>query len=153
MTRVRVVGIGCHPGQLTLEAREAIAGCDYVIAADKGGDDPLLALRRATCASLGVELVAVADPPRDRSSGLDEAGYDGVDEERVSLIRQRRVLSTRSHDLFAGAKSEGDLALYLDGMRPLIDSYQNATKMAFSVRVRNKVKRETWKIVRKLGRA
>ena len=77
-TTVRVVGIGCHPGQLTLEAREAIASCDYVIAADKGPSDPLLALRRAVCAELGVELVAVADPPRNRSPGLDEAGYDGA---------------------------------------------------------------------------
>jgi precorrin-6A synthase len=74
-SRVRVVGIGCHPGQLTLEAREAIAGCDYVIAADKGPDDPLLALRRAICADLGVELVAVPDPPRDRD---DPADYDGA---------------------------------------------------------------------------
>lgn len=78
MTRVRVVGIGCHPGQLTLEARDAIAGCDYVIAADKGPDDPLLALRRAICADLGVDLVAVPDPPRDRDPGLDGSGYDGA---------------------------------------------------------------------------
>ena len=75
MTHVRVVGIGCHPGQLTLEAREAIAGCDYVIAADKGPADPLLALRRAICADLAVELVAVPDPPRDRD---DPADYDGA---------------------------------------------------------------------------
>jgi precorrin-6A synthase len=75
---VRVVGIGCHPGQLTGEARAAIAGCDYVIAADKGPSDPLLALRRAICADLGVELVAVPDPPRDRSAGLDAPGYDGA---------------------------------------------------------------------------
>jgi precorrin-6A synthase len=78
-TAIRIVGIGCHPGQLTLEAREAIVGCDYVIAADKGssdqGDDPLLALRRAICADLGVELVAVPDPPRDRD---DPADYDGA---------------------------------------------------------------------------
>jgi precorrin-6A synthase len=76
--RVRVVGIGCHPGQLTLEARAAIAACDYVVAADKGPSDPLLALRRAICADLGVELVAVPDPPRDRDPDLDEAGYDGA---------------------------------------------------------------------------
>ena len=77
-SRVRVIGIGCHPGQLTLEAREAIASCDYVIAADKGPSDPLLALRGAVCDDLGVELVAVPDPPRDRSSDLDAAGYDGA---------------------------------------------------------------------------
>jgi precorrin-6A synthase len=77
-TNIRVIGIGCHPRQLTLEAREAIAGCDYVIAADKGPSDPLLALRRAICDDLGVELVAVPDPPRDRDPGLDESGYDGA---------------------------------------------------------------------------
>lgn len=76
--RVRVVGIGCHPAQLTLEARRAITGCDYVIAAEKGPGDPLLALRRAICDDLGVELVAVPDPERDRSAGLDTAGYDGA---------------------------------------------------------------------------
>lgn len=80
--RVRVVGIGCHPAQLTFEARRAITGCDYVIAADKRSDegleDPLLALRRAICDDLGVELVAVPDPERDRSEGLDTAGYDGA---------------------------------------------------------------------------
>ena len=65
--RVRVIGIGCHPGQLTAEARAAIESCDYVIAADKGDDDPLLALRRAICASLGVELVAVRHTTRERS--------------------------------------------------------------------------------------
>lgn len=79
-SRVRIVGIGCHAGQLTAEAREAIAGCDYVIAADKGssadgGDDPLLALRRAICDDLGVELVAVPDPARDRD---DPADYDAA---------------------------------------------------------------------------
>ncbi|RYB94459.1 precorrin-6A synthase (deacetylating) [Nocardioides oleivorans] len=77
-SRVRIIGIGCHPEQLTLEARSAIESCDYVIAADKGQDDPLLALRRSICSSAGVELVAVPDPSRDRSSGLDEAGYDGA---------------------------------------------------------------------------
>jgi precorrin-6A synthase len=78
VSRVRIVGIGCHPGQLTAEARDAIESCDYVIAADKGGDDRLLELRRAICTDVGVELVAVADPPRDRSAGLDAAGYDGA---------------------------------------------------------------------------
>ncbi len=74
LSRVRIVGIGCHPGQLTREAREAIAACDYVIAAEKGPDDPLLALRRAICADVSVELVAVPDPPRDR----DPHDYDGA---------------------------------------------------------------------------
>lgn len=77
-TRVRVVGIGCHPRQLTEEALRAVAGCDYVIAADKGDDDPLLALRRNLCADLGVPLVAVPDPERDRDARLDATGYDAA---------------------------------------------------------------------------
>jgi precorrin-6A synthase len=75
-SRVRIIGIGCHPAQLTAEARGAIAACDYVIAAEKGPDDALLALRRAICEDVGTELVAVRDPERDRSASLDEAGYD-----------------------------------------------------------------------------
>ena len=55
MTTVRIVGIGCHPRQLTEEALRAVAGCDYVIAADKGDDDPLLALRRT-----GARVVVVS---------------------------------------------------------------------------------------------
>ena len=76
---IRIIGIGCHPGQLTAEARAAIASCDYVIAADKGSstgaDDPLLALRRAICEDAGVPLVAVPDPARDRN---DPAHYDAA---------------------------------------------------------------------------
>ncbi len=74
-SQVRIIGIGCHPGQLTAEARSALASCDYVIAADKGADDPLLALRRAICADVGTELVAVPDPARDRD---DPADYDAA---------------------------------------------------------------------------
>lgn len=75
VSRVRIIGIGCHPRQLTAEARDAIASCDYVVAADKGAGDPLLALRRAICADAGVDLVAVPDPERDRD---DPADYDGA---------------------------------------------------------------------------
>ena len=78
-SHVHVIGIGCHPRQLTAEAWSMLASCDYVIAADKGssdtGDDALLALRRAICDEVGVPLVAVPDPPRDRD---DPADYDAA---------------------------------------------------------------------------
>jgi precorrin-6A synthase len=110
--RVRVVGIGCHPGQLTREARSAIESCDYVIAADKGPSDPLLALRRSICDDLGVELVAVPDPPRDRSSGLDEAGYDGavVDWHDARAAAYSSVISERAGTV--GFLVWGDPAFY-----------------------------------------
>lgn len=65
--RIRIIGIGMGPQHVTPEAAEALRGADYVIAADKGGDDPLLAVRRDIAARYGVELVAVRDPERDRA--------------------------------------------------------------------------------------
>ncbi|MGL5866768.1 MAG: precorrin-6A synthase (deacetylating) [Dermatophilaceae bacterium] len=66
--RVRVLGIGMGPRHLTVEVAEALASADYVLAADKGPDDALLAVRRAVAAAHGVEVVAVPDPPRDRDA-------------------------------------------------------------------------------------
>jgi precorrin-6A synthase len=73
---VRVVGIGSgHPGHLTGEAVAALSSVDYVLAAEKGPDDPLLAVRRALCHRYEVPLVAVPDPPRERN---DPADYPGA---------------------------------------------------------------------------
>ena len=71
MRRLRVIGIGCTPEHLTREAADAITSVDYVIAADKGDDDPLLALRRAVCVEQGVPLIAVPDPERERDDPPD----------------------------------------------------------------------------------
>jgi len=73
--RIRVIGFGCGPGQLTAEAVAALRSVDYVVAADKGPEDPLLAVRREICAAYDVELVAVPDPERDRD---DPADYPGA---------------------------------------------------------------------------
>jgi precorrin-6A synthase len=69
--RVRILGIGMGPQHVTPEVAEALRGCDYVIAASKGPDDPLLAVRRAVCEEYGVELVVVPDPERDRDAPAD----------------------------------------------------------------------------------
>ena len=76
--RVRVIGIGCHPGQLTAEARSAIESCDYVIAADKGGTT-----RCSRCAARSARRSASSWSPSPILPGtarrsLDEAGYDGA---------------------------------------------------------------------------
>lgn len=76
--RVRVIGVGCHPDHLTPEARRALAGCDYVVAAAKSDDDRLLEFRRELCREAGVELVAVPDPDRDRSAHATTTAYDGA---------------------------------------------------------------------------
>ncbi|QIX27733.1 precorrin-6A synthase (deacetylating) [Nocardioides sp. JQ2195] len=74
--RVRLVGIGSgHPDQITLEAAAAIESVDFVIAAAKSADDPLLEARREICRRHGnPELVAVPDPPRDRDDPTDYTG-------------------------------------------------------------------------------
>ena len=72
---------------------------------------------------------------------------NAVSEERRGLIRKRRDLSRISHQLFLKAREVNSLQVYMDGMTPLIGEYQQGTKMTFGTRLRNKAKRESWKIV------
>ncbi len=99
-SRVRVLGIGMGPQHVTPEVAEALAGCDYALAVQKGGasaDDPLLAVRQAVCDAHGVELVVVRDPERDRSPDLDRAGYEAAvaDWYAARLAAYRSVLDAR----------------------------------------------------------
>jgi precorrin-6A synthase len=78
--RVLILGVGMGPQHVTPEVTAALRSVDYVLAADKGDDDDgLLALRRAIVDAHtdgAVEVVAVRDPQRDRSTGLTSAGYE-----------------------------------------------------------------------------
>lgn len=79
--KVRILGVGMGPQHVTPEVAEALRSSDYVLAAEKTDDDPLLALRREIVqAHPGpdgpIEVVAVRDPQRDRSSGLTSSGYE-----------------------------------------------------------------------------
>lgn len=77
--RVLVLGVGMGPQHVTVEVAEALRSVDYVLAADKGDDDGLLALRREICeAHGGPEIVSVRDPERDRSTGLTDVGYQSA---------------------------------------------------------------------------
>jgi len=67
--RVAIVGIGMGPQHLTREAADALRESDYVLAARKSDQDGLLAVRHAIAAAHGLEVVEVADPPRDRRRG------------------------------------------------------------------------------------
>lgn len=94
MRRLRVIGIGCSPDHLTREAEAALRSVAYVIAADKGAGDPLLAVRRALCAEYGIPLVAVADPERDRDDPADydsavRAWHDARTEAYLLVLRER----------------------------------------------------------------
>jgi precorrin-6A synthase len=88
------------PQHVTPEVAAALEGCDYALAVQKGpvgADDPLLAVRRAVAAAHGAELVVVRDPERDRSPGLDRAGYEGAvaDWYAARLAAYRAVLEER----------------------------------------------------------
>lgn len=109
MRRLRVIGIGCHRSQLTGEAAAALGSVAYVVAADKGPDDPLLALRRALCEEYGVPLVAVPDPERDRD---DPADYPGAvrDWHDARAAAYEAVLRERPGDV--GLLVWGDPAFY-----------------------------------------
>lgn len=72
--RIRVLGFGMGPQHVTPEVADALRGCDYVVAAQKGDDDGMLAVRRAIAEEHGVEVVAVPDPERDRRDPADYAG-------------------------------------------------------------------------------
>ncbi|KWX65862.1 precorrin-6A synthase (deacetylating) [Mycobacterium sp. NAZ190054] len=103
--RVRILGVGMGPQHVTPEVAQALRDADYVLAADKGGDDRddgLLALRRAIVAAHAgpdgpVEIVSVADPERDRSTGLTTAGYQGAvaDWHDARAARYAEVLQER----------------------------------------------------------
>ncbi len=69
--RVRVLGVGMGAQHVTAEVAAALRGVDYVVAADKGDDDSLLAVRREIARAHGVEVVAVPDPERDREDPVD----------------------------------------------------------------------------------
>lgn len=81
--RIRVLGVGMGPQHVTHEVAEALRSVDYVLAAEKSDDDALLALRRAIIdAHPGphgpAEVIAVPDPPRDRSASLSAERYESA---------------------------------------------------------------------------
>ena len=86
--RVLILGVGMGPQHVTPEVADALRSVDYVLAADKAadngddyGDDGLLALRRAIVDAHtdgAVQVVEVADPQRDRASGLTAEGYQAA---------------------------------------------------------------------------
>ncbi|HEY9440992.1 MAG TPA: precorrin-6A synthase (deacetylating) [Streptomyces sp.] len=112
--RIRVIGFGMGPQHLTSEAVEALRDTDYIIAANKGGDDPLLAVRREIAARHGVELVAVPDPERDRA---DPADYPAAVRawHRARTDAYARVLRERGGT--AGFLVWGDPSLYDSTLR------------------------------------
>lgn len=108
---IYVVGVGMGPQHVTPEAAAALGSASYVIAADKGPDDPLLAVRREVASAHGLEVVAVRDPERDRD---DPADYDGA-------VRGWHVARAAAYAEVIGAH-DGDPAFLVWGDPSLYDS-------------------------------
>lgn len=119
-SKLRILGFGMGPQHVTPEVAAALRDCDYALAVQKGsGDavDHLLAVRRAICEAHGVELVVIHDPERDRSPGLDRAGYEGAVARwyDARLAAYREVLETRGGT--AAFLVWGDPSLYDGSIR------------------------------------
>ena len=107
--KIRVLGVGMGPSQVTGEVASALRSCDYVIAARKGDHDGLLAVRREIASAFGLPVVEVDDPPRDRSPATDyPAAVTGWHTARVSAYEE--VL--RARDGVAAFLVWGDPSLY-----------------------------------------
>lgn len=127
--RIRIIGIGSgHPDQLTAEAADALAEVDYVIAAAKSEDDPLLAIRRDLCDRYGVELIAVADPERDRQ---DPADYPGAvrDWHEARVAAYEDVLADKPGDV--AFLVWGDPAFYDSTVR-IVDRLAERGRVVFT---------------------
>jgi precorrin-6A synthase len=112
------------PQHVTAEVAEALRGADYVVAAQKKDDDPLLEVRRELCRTHGdVLLVAVPDPERDRSASYEQA---------VAAWHEARVLAYEQ----ALAERGGTAAFLVWGDPSLYDS---TLRVVESIRARGHV--------------
>lgn len=111
MRRVRLIGIGSgHPDQITGAAAAALASVDFVVAAAKSEDDPLLEVRRELCRRHGgPRLVGVPDPPRDRDDPRDYRAAVGDWHEARAAAYEQVLLD---HEGDAGFLVWGDPAFY-----------------------------------------
>jgi precorrin-6A synthase len=127
--RIRVVGIGSgSPAQLTEEAADAVRSVAYVVAADKGPNDPLLAIRRSLCDRYDVPLVAVPDPARDRDEPADyPEAVRAWHEARVAAYES--VLLERPGDV--AFLVWGDPAFYDSTLR-IVDHLHERGRLAFT---------------------
>ena len=129
MRKVRILGVGMGPQHVTPEVADALRSVDYVVAAQKSADDPLLDVRREICAAHGVPLVAVRDPERDRN---DPGDYPKAvaDWHEARVAAYLDVLDERPGDV--GFLVWGDPSLYDSTIR-IVSSLQERTALDFDV--------------------
>lgn len=112
--KVWILGIGMGPQHVTAEVAGALRSADYIVASEKSTDDSLLALRRTIVDTYAVStpIVAVADPARDRSTGLTEPGYAHAVADWHAARARRYADVLRARGGTAAFLVWGDPALY-----------------------------------------
>ena len=130
MRRIRVLGVGMGPQHVTPEVADALGSVDYVIAAEKSGQDPLLEVRREICRLHGdIPVVAVPDPERDRNAPADYPGaVADWHEARVAAYEQ--VLASHPGD--AAFLVWGDPSLYDSTIR-IVESLRERVDLEYDV--------------------
>lgn len=112
--KVWILGIGMGPRHVTPEVADALRSVDYVLAAEKGAEDGLLALRRTVVDAYAesVPIVTVSDPARDRAADLSGPGYAGAVADWHAARAQRYADVLRERGGTAAFLVWGDPALY-----------------------------------------
>ena len=115
--RVRILGVGMGPQHVTREVADALREVDYVLAAQKADDDPLLEVRRLIAAEHGVPVVPVPDPVRDRERVDATGDYRRAvgDWHEARVAAYEAVLAERGGD--AAMLVWGDPSLYDSAVR------------------------------------
>jgi precorrin-6A synthase len=133
--RLLVIGIGAgDPGQLTLQAVEAISGVDVFFVLDKGDvKAQLTQAREAICARHaarpGWRIVAVPDPDRDRVPADYDAAVTAWHEARADRI-EVALLGELDDDGVGAILVWGDPSLYDSTLR-IVDDLHRRGRVAF----------------------
>lgn len=64
-----------------------------------------------------------------------------VSAQRKALVRQRRIISDRSHRLFADAKQRVELEYFMSCIQPLVEKYERLNRPGLVVRIRARLGR------------
>jgi precorrin-6A synthase len=124
MRKVLVVGIGPgHPEQITMQAVNALNRVDVFFVLDKGREkDDLVRLRKDICRRYvrndSFRIVAVSDPPRDRTPEDYGPVVEAWHEERAALL-ERGLTEELTEDQCGAFLVWGDPSLYDSTLRVL----------------------------------
>lgn len=120
MREIVVIGIGAgNPQHITLEGVAALERADVVVALDKGDvKDDLMGVRREILRAHNpdIAVIAVADPPRDRSPRDYAAEVHRWHDQRAQLLEDTIVENTEP-DGVAAFLVWGDPSLYDSTLR------------------------------------